>query len=180
MAEQAVGLPPAHPGEDWPRRTPHVGEEPTLVLDGGRCIYAAWPPSAVCRACGMRREEGYAGPVPPRSDTITYPDPAIVFTCKGCARRQLDLGEQELSGHRCQRRCHGDVHEDIRYLAWAAFDTLDGDQRIARYACEYAARGWTLTDISPAYHLPAAAGEAWSFTFVPARQLWPLPTTGRR
>jgi hypothetical protein len=42
------------------------------------------------------------------------------------------------------------------------------------------ARGWTLTDISPAYHLPHAAGEAWSFTFVPARQLWSLPTTGWR
>ena len=128
----------------------------------------------------MRRERGYAGPVSPRSDTITYPDPAVVFTCKGCARRQLDLGEQELSGHRCQARCHGDVHEDNRYLARATFDTLDGDQRIARYAAEYAARGWTLTDISPAYHLPCAAGEAWSFTFVPARQLWSLPTTGWR
>ena len=109
----------------------------------------------------MRREEGYAGPVPPRSDTVTYPDPAVVFTCKDCARRQLDLGEEELSGHRCQGRCHGDVHEDNRYLPRATFDTLDGDQRIARYAAEYAARGWTLTDISPAYHLPHAAGEAW-------------------
>ena len=46
--------------------TPHFGEEPTLVLEGRRCIYAAWPPSAVCRTCGMRREQGYAGPVPPR------------------------------------------------------------------------------------------------------------------
>ena len=160
--------------------TPHVGDEPTLVLDDRRCIYAAWPPSAACRTCGLPQDAGYAGPVPPRSDTITYPDAAVVFTCKHCARRQLNLGEQELSGHRCQLRCHGDVHEDGRYLEPGAFDGLDGDKRVARYATEYAARGWKLTDVSPAYHLPRTTGEAWSFTFVPARQLWRVPITGWR
>ncbi len=55
-----------NPGDAEVRYCPRSYDQPILVLDGRRCIYGWWPPSAVCEACGIGRDEtggGYVGPV---------------------------------------------------------------------------------------------------------------------
>jgi hypothetical protein len=133
----------AHSGDGWERRTPRRADKPVLVIDGRRSVYAAWPPDAVCEACGGREEGsgGYVGPVAGRE--AHYPDPSMRFLCEKCARDKVGLEEGELSGHACQQGCTDDEHIEPKYLPNGVIPTLE------YFAEDYANRGWQVTEVSP-------------------------------
>ena len=163
----------AHPEDEWSRYCPRSPVEPTLVLDGRRSIFAAWPPSATCEVCGEGpvAGAGYVGPV--SGDSVTYPDPTTRFVCRTCARTGIGLGDHDWTGHQCRPECRDTLHVD--WVALPEGDLTDSTPkaRVERFADEYATRGWTVTAVEIEPKAPAViGGRYWTVFFQPTRPRW--------
>jgi len=162
-----------NPGDAEVRYCPRSYDQPILVLDGRRCIYGWWPPSAVCEACGIGRDEtggGYVGPA--IGDAVTYPDQATRFVCRACARASLGLGETDWTGHQCRSECNDTLHIDSVALQRGDLESASPQERLARFAGDYSARGWTVTDVDLDRDAPVVTGRFWAITFEPTVPRW--------
>jgi hypothetical protein len=162
----------AHPGDDWPHFCPMRRDKPPLPVEGRRSIYAAWPPAAVCEKCGFKpasKEGGYVGPVD--GDLVRFPNPTTRFVCEPCARSSLGLTDTDLSGHSCQPRCSDLRHVELIPEHRNVVDVLSQPERIARYANDYAERGWRVVDVREAPWSPKVMGKYWAVWLEPIHQL---------
>ena len=165
------GMPPEHPGDNWPQFCPRSPNRPVLPLSIGRSILSRWPPRAVCEVCASPRDDGYAGPA--QGNVITYPDPTIRYQCEKCARESLSLQDDELTGHLCGEGCTDTDHVELRIML-RGFGERGEAARFEEVAPELAARGWTVTAIVPAVGRRAVrtiGGEPWDVWFQATREL---------
>ncbi|MDP9164508.1 MAG: hypothetical protein M3O32_00275 [Actinomycetota bacterium] len=114
---------------------------------------------------------GYVGPT--SGDSVTYPAPETRFVCRLCTRDTLGLTDDEWSGHTCRPACR-----DTRHVDWVGLprdELMDAppSERVARFAQEYAARGWTVTSVEVEPKAPVVlAGRHWAVHFEPSRPRW--------
>lgn len=158
----------AHPGDSWPQLCPRRLDKPTLIIEGRRSIYTAWPPGAVCEMCGIPLPEGYVGPVD--DDVVRYPAPETRFICEACARSMVGLGTDGLTGHACRPSCTDELHEDLVYLPEDQLAEMEESERIEHFCVDYAERGWRVIYVSDSPSTPRVdGGRTWSVWFVPVR-----------
>lgn len=130
--ERGEDLAPFPPDTMWTWVASRQLDHLVLPIAGRRSIFVAWPPGSFCEICSVIGPAGYAGPV--SGDRAHFPSSTVHQVCEPCARRSLDLGPIELTGHCCVEACTDRLHLEV--VSTEALGVVTGPSRTGASSTE--------------------------------------------